>query len=90
MVEKGWILARAAAAHVLRARQGQRHRGQVGAPVAQRLFIGLLAFADDPLLQAEVKIGNLLRSGMEGLLGWAGLRVTPRDVLAPGSGAPTE
>ena len=54
------------------------------------LFIGLLAFADDPLLQSEVKIGILLGSGLAGLLGWAVLRVAPRDVPAPGSGAPAE
>ena len=51
------------------------------------LFIGLLAFADDPALQDEVKIGILLGSGLAGLLGWAVLRVAPRDVPAPGSGA---
>jgi NhaA family Na+:H+ antiporter len=51
------------------------------------LFIGLLAFADDPALQDEVKIGILLGSGAAGLLGWAVLRVAPRDVPAPGSGA---
>ena len=54
------------------------------------LFIGLLAFAEDPLLQSEVKIGILLGSGAAGLLGWAVLRVAPRDVPAPGSGAPAE
>ena len=51
------------------------------------LFIGLLAFADDPALQDEVKIGILLGSGLAGLLGWAVLRVAPRDVPAPGAGA---
>src|SRR5215213_1344568 len=51
------------------------------------LFIGLLAFADDPLLQSEVKIGILLGSGAAGILGYAVLRVAPRDVPAPGSGA---
>ena len=50
------------------------------------LFIGLLAFADDPLLQSEVKIGILLGSGAAGILGYAVLRVAPRDVPAPGSG----
>ena len=52
------------------------------------LFIGLLAFADDPLLQSEVKIGILLGSGLAGLLGWAVLRVAPRDVPAPRARAP--
>jgi NhaA family Na+:H+ antiporter len=47
------------------------------------LFIGLLAFADDPLLQSEVKIGILLGSGAAGLLGYAVLRAAPRDVPAP-------
>jgi NhaA family Na+:H+ antiporter len=51
------------------------------------LFIGLLAFADDPYLQSEVKIGILLGSGTAGLLGWAVLRVAPRDVPAPGAAA---
>jgi len=41
------------------------------------LFIGLLAFPDDPALQDEVKIGILLGSGTAGLLGWAVLRVAP-------------
>jgi Na+:H+ antiporter, NhaA family len=50
------------------------------------LFIGLLAFAEDPALQDEVKVGILAGSGVAGLLGWAVLRVAPRDVPAPGSG----
>ena len=54
------------------------------------LFIGLLAFADDPHLQAEVKIGILLGSGMAGLLGWAVLRVAPRDVPVPRARAPAD
>jgi Na+:H+ antiporter, NhaA family len=49
------------------------------------LFIGLLAFADDPLLQAEVKIGILGGSLLSGLAGWAILRVAPREVPAPPS-----
>ena len=51
------------------------------------LFIGLLAFADDPALQDRVKIGILAGSGLAGLLGWAVLRVAPRDVPAPGAAA---
>jgi NhaA family Na+:H+ antiporter len=47
------------------------------------LFIGLLAFADAPLLQEEVKIGILCGSLLAGLLGWAVLRVAPREVPAP-------
>ena len=47
------------------------------------LFIGLLAFAGDPLLQDEVKVGILLGSLLAGLLGWAVLRVAPREVPAP-------
>ena len=46
------------------------------------LFIGMLAFADDPLLQAEVKIGILCGSGLAGLLGWLVLRFAPREVAA--------
>ena len=52
--------------------------------------IGLLAFADGPLLQSEVKIGILLGSGAAGLLGWAVLRVAPRDVPAPRARAPAD
>lgn len=47
------------------------------------LFIGLLAFANDPLLQDEVKVGILLGSLVAGLAGWAVLRVAPRDVPPP-------
>jgi Na+:H+ antiporter, NhaA family len=48
------------------------------------LFIGLLAFAGAPLLQEEVKVGILAGSLVAGLLGYAVLRVAPRDVPAPG------
>ena len=53
------------------------------------LFIGLLAFANDPLLQEEVKIGILSGSLLAGLAGWAVLRVAPRRARAmpPGSRA---
>ena len=51
------------------------------------LFIGLLAFAESPELQDGVKIGILAGSGLAGLLGWAVLRVAPRDVPAPGAAA---
>jgi NhaA family Na+:H+ antiporter len=47
------------------------------------LFIGLLAFAGSPDLQEEVKVGILGGSLIAGLLGWAVLRVAPRDVPAP-------
>ncbi len=47
------------------------------------LFIGLLAFAHDPALQGEVKIGILAGSAVAGLLGWAVLRVAPREVPPP-------
>jgi len=43
------------------------------------LFITLLAFPGDPLLQAEAKIGILAGSFMSGLLGYALLRVAPQD-----------
>jgi len=43
------------------------------------LFIGLLAFANDPALQEEVKIGILCGSIASGLLGYALLRIAPRD-----------
>ena len=39
------------------------------------LFIGLLAFADNPALQNEVKVGILLGSLAAGLAGWLILRV---------------
>lgn len=47
------------------------------------LFIGMLAFADDPVLQDEVKVGILGGSLLAGLLGWAVLRVAPREVPLP-------
>ena len=50
------------------------------------LFIGMLAFAADPVLQDEVKIGILCGSILAGLAGWAILRVAPREVPAPGEG----
>ncbi|MBP1807644.1 Na+/H+ antiporter NhaA [Rubellimicrobium aerolatum] len=52
------------------------------------LFIGLLAFASDPLLQEEVKVGILGGSLVAGLLGWAVLRVAPRDAPGPGENRP--
>ena len=50
------------------------------------LFIGMLAFANDPILQDEVKIGILGGSVIAGLAGWAVLRVAPREIPAPGAG----
>jgi len=50
------------------------------------LFIGMLAFANSPILQDEVKIGILSGSVLAGLAGWAVLRVAPREVPAPGEG----
>jgi len=47
------------------------------------LFIGLLAFADNPVLQEEVKIGILGGSVLAGLAGWSILRIAPRRVPAP-------
>ena len=41
------------------------------------LFIGLLAFANSPLIQEEVKIGILAGSLIAGLLGWLVLRFAP-------------
>jgi NhaA family Na+:H+ antiporter len=43
------------------------------------LFIGLLAFANAPLLQEEVKIGILAGSLLAGLLGWSVLRIVKRE-----------
>ncbi|MGK7866592.1 Na+/H+ antiporter NhaA [Falsiroseomonas sp. E2-1-a20] len=47
------------------------------------LFIGLLAFANDPMLQDAVKIGILMGSVTAGLAGWLLLRVAPRRIKAP-------
>ncbi|MEQ1941325.1 Na+/H+ antiporter NhaA [Mesorhizobium sp. VNQ89] len=47
------------------------------------LFIGLLAFADYPHLQEEVKVGILFGSLLAGILGYSILRVAPRDVPPP-------
>ncbi len=49
------------------------------------LFIGMLAFESDPALQSAVKVGILGGSIMAGLLGWAVLRVAPREVPPPRS-----
>ena len=43
------------------------------------LFITLLAFPGEPLLQAQAKIGILAGSLVSGLLGYALLRVAPQD-----------
>jgi NhaA family Na+:H+ antiporter len=43
------------------------------------LFIGLLAYANNPLLQEEVKIGILAGSLLAGLLGWTVLRIARRE-----------
>jgi NhaA family Na+:H+ antiporter len=51
------------------------------------LFIGMLAFANDPALQEEVKIGILGGSLLAGLAGWAILRVAPREVPIPAAHA---
>ncbi len=47
------------------------------------LFIGLLAFADNPRLQDEMKIGILAGSLLAGVVGYAILRFAPRDVPTP-------
>ena len=47
------------------------------------LFIGLLAFADAPALQEEVKIGILVGSTLSGIAGWTLLRFAPRQIPAP-------
>jgi NhaA family Na+:H+ antiporter len=47
------------------------------------LFIGMLAFGNDAVLQEEVKIGILGGSLLAGLLGWAILMVAPRQIPAP-------
>src|SRR4028118_1796899 len=44
------------------------------------LFIGLLAFANDPLLQEEVKLGILTGSIIAGLLGWTVPRAGHREI----------
>jgi NhaA family Na+:H+ antiporter len=51
------------------------------------LFIGMLAFASDPTLQAEVKIGILGGSVLAGLAGWIVLRFAPRQIPAPAAPA---
>ncbi|MEW6256630.1 MAG: Na+/H+ antiporter NhaA [Pseudomonadota bacterium] len=49
------------------------------------LFIGMLAFADNELLQQEVKIGILAGSLVAGLAGWLLLRFAPRQIPPPGT-----
>ncbi len=48
------------------------------------LFIGLLAFADQPLLLEDVKIGILAGSLAAGLSGYAVMRMAPREQI-PGA-----
>jgi NhaA family Na+:H+ antiporter len=48
------------------------------------LFIGLLAFEGYAEMEERLKVGILMGSGVAGLLGYAVLRVAPRDVPAPG------
>ena len=50
------------------------------------LFIGMLAFPDDPAVQERVKFGILGGSVLAGLAGWAVLRAASRNAPA-GSGA---
>ena len=52
------------------------------------LFIGMLAFANDLVLQNEVKIGILGGSLFAGFLGWAVLRLAPREIAAPPTRSP--
>jgi NhaA family Na+:H+ antiporter len=47
------------------------------------LFIGMLAFANDPAFQGEVKVGILGGSILSGLLGWLVLRFAPREIPPP-------
>lgn len=47
------------------------------------LFVGLLAFADDPLLQSEVKLGILLGSFTAGILGALVLATASREWQNP-------
>lgn len=47
------------------------------------LFIGLLAFATDPVLQEEVKVGILVGSTAAAILGYGLLRFAPREIPAP-------
>jgi NhaA family Na+:H+ antiporter len=46
------------------------------------LFVGLLAFANDPVLQSEVKLGILCGSFCAGVLGWLTLRFAKNNVGA--------
>jgi NhaA family Na+:H+ antiporter len=46
------------------------------------LFIGMLAFANDPALLDEVKTGILGGSVLAGLLGWGILRLAPQKISA--------
>ncbi|MFC3692388.1 Na+/H+ antiporter NhaA [Chenggangzhangella methanolivorans] len=52
------------------------------------LFIGLLAFADDPTLQNEVKVGILLGSLAAGLAGWLALRLARPEPARETAAAP--
>ena len=54
-----------------------------GVGFTMSLFIGLLAFAGDPVLQDKMKVGILGGSVLAGLLGWGVLRVAPREAPPP-------
>lgn len=47
------------------------------------LFIGLLAFAGDPGLQSDVKVGILAGSLLAGILGVGVLMLSPRRATKP-------
>ncbi|AOR80756.1 Na+/H+ antiporter NhaA [Novosphingobium sp. HR1a] len=44
------------------------------------LFIALLAFPGDPILQSEAKVGILVGSLISGILGFLVLRIAHREV----------
>jgi Na+:H+ antiporter, NhaA family len=49
------------------------------------LFVGMLAFPNDPTAQDRAKFGILGGSLLAGLAGWAILRFAPREAPAPGA-----
>jgi NhaA family Na+:H+ antiporter len=82
----GWIIVRAGWANMPAGAGVAQLFGVAllcGVGFTMSLFIGLLAFAHDPVLQEEVKIGILAGSLLSGVAGFLVLRLITRPGLSP-------